>query len=65
MSNSLGDKLWCCEGHFSLADVAVGSALGWLEFRFPEITWRTDYANLARLMDALMQRPSFADTAPR
>ena len=50
--------------HLSLSDIAVGCALGWLEFRFPEIGWRADYPNLAKLMDKLAQRPSFADTAP-
>jgi len=46
----------------ALADVAVGCALGYLDFRFPQIDWRTDYPNLVRLHDKLMQRPSFADT---
>ena len=48
----------------ALADMAVGCALGWLEFRFPEIDWRTAHPNLGRLLDKLMQRPSFADTRP-
>ena len=42
----------------------MGCALGWLEFRFPEIGWRADYPNLAKLMDKLAQRPSFSDTVP-
>jgi len=64
MSNGLGDKPFCGGIHFSLADVAVGCALGYLDFRFPQIDWRTDYPNLVRLHDKLMQRPSFADTMP-
>lgn len=64
MSNGLGDKPFCGGIHFSLADVAVGCALGYLDFRFPQIEWRTDYPNLVRLHDKLMQRPSFADTVP-
>jgi glutathione S-transferase len=50
--------------HYSLADVAVGCALGWIAFRFPEIAWRGDYPNLARLFDKLSERPSFKDTIP-
>ncbi len=50
--------------HLSLSDIAVGCALGWLEFRYPELAWRTEYPNLGKLMDKLMQRPSFADTKP-
>jgi glutathione S-transferase len=64
ISQGLGDKPFCSGIHLSLSDIAVGCALGWLEFRFPQITWRNDYANLGRLMDKLMQRPSFADTKP-
>jgi glutathione S-transferase len=48
----------------ALADGAVGCALGWLSFRFPEITWRDDYPNLAKLFDKLSERASFKDTAP-
>ena len=64
MSQGLGDKPYCNGIHLSLSDIAVGCALGWLEFRFPEITWRAEYPNLSRLMDKLMLRPSFADTRP-
>ena len=64
MAQGLGDKPFCSGIHLSLSDVAVGCALGWLEFRFPQITWRADHANLARLMDKLAQRPSFADSRP-
>ena len=64
MSNGLGDKPFCGGIHFSLADIAVGCSLGYLDFRFPQIDWRTDYPNLVRLHDKLMQRPSFADTIP-
>jgi len=64
MSQGLGDKPFCSGIHLSLSDIAVGCALGWLEFRFPEIGWRADYPNLARLMDKLAQRPSFSDTVP-
>ncbi|NBX56416.1 MAG: glutathione S-transferase, partial [Betaproteobacteria bacterium] len=50
--------------HLSLADIAVGCALGYLDFRFPNIDWRSNHPNLAGLHDKLMQRPSFADTLP-
>jgi glutathione S-transferase len=64
MSQGLGDKPFCAGIHFSLADVAVGCALGYLDFRFGEIDWRTPYPSLARLYEKLAQRPSFADTQP-
>lgn len=64
MSRGLGEKPWCAGIHFSLADVAVGCALGYLDFRFAHIDWRADHANLARLYSKLSQRQSFVDTAP-
>lgn len=64
MSQGLGDKPFCSGIHLSLADIAVGCALGWLSFRFPDIDWRGQYPNLDKLHEKLMQRPSFADTLP-
>lgn len=64
MAEGLGDKPYCSGIHLSLSDIAVGCALGWLEFRFPEIAWREDHPNLGKLLDKLMLRPSFADTVP-
>ena len=64
MARGLGERPWCNGGHFSLADIAVGCALGWLEFRYPDIEWRKSHPNLGRLLDKLAQRPSFADTEP-
>lgn len=64
MAKGLGDKPFCSGIHLSLSDIAVGCALGWIEFRFPDIDWRSQYGNLAKLQDKLMLRPSFADTKP-
>lgn len=64
MAQGLGDKPFCSGIHLSLSDIAVGCALDWLEFRFPDIGWRAEYPNLAKLMDKLAQRASFADTKP-
>ena len=64
LSQGLGDTPYCSGIHLSLSDIAVGCALGWLEFRYPELAWRTEYPNLGKLMDKLMQRASFADTKP-
>jgi glutathione S-transferase len=64
ISQGLGDKAYCSGIHLSLSDIAVGCALGWLAFRFPQIEWRAEYPNLARLMDKLAQRQSFIDTVP-
>ena len=65
MSIGLADKPFCSGVHFSLSDVAVGCALSYLDFRFPQVTWRGSYANLARLQEKLALRPSFAETVPQ
>ncbi|MCC6073044.1 glutathione S-transferase family protein [Massilia sp. GCM10020059] len=65
MSQDLGESPFCMGTHYTLADVAVGCALGWLAFRFPDIDWRGDYPNLARLYDKLSERQSFRDTVPQ
>jgi glutathione S-transferase len=64
MSQGLGDKPWCSGIHMSLADIAVGCALGYLDFRFPQIDWRARHANLAKLSEKLEARQSFQDTRP-
>ena len=65
MANELGDQAWCMGTPFTFADIAVGCALGYLNFRFPDIDWHGCHPNLGKLHDKLMQRPSFADTVPR
>jgi glutathione S-transferase len=65
MDHGLGSKPFCCGIHFSLADIAVGCALGYLDFRFADqVDWRSQHDNLARLAEKLAQRQSFIDTLP-
>ena len=64
MSSGLADKPWCCDGKYSLADIATGCALSYLDFRFPDIDWRSRHANLARIADKLLSRQPFVDTTP-
>ena len=65
MSQGLADKPFCFGIHLSLADIAVGCTLDYLSFRFPQVAWRADHPNLARLYEKLLQRPSFTETAPQ
>ena len=65
LAQRLGESPYCAGKHYSLADVAVGCALGWLAFRFPDIGWRDEHANLAKLFDKLSERQSFKDTLPQ
>lgn len=63
-SQDLGERAWCANDAFSLADMALGCALGYLDFRFPDLDWRTPYPNLVRHADKLFKRPPFQTTAP-
>jgi glutathione S-transferase len=65
ISEELGEQTWCVGNTLTLADIAVGVALGYLNFRFPDLKWREKHPNLGRLYGDLMQRPSFAETIPR
>ena len=67
MSEGLGDKHYFAGNgiHLTLADVAVGCALAWLVFRFPELDWQSKHPNLAQLLERLETRPSFVATHPQ
>lgn len=64
LAADLADNRWCYGKAYSLADIAVGCCLGYLDFRFPEIPWRDTHPNLAKLAERLAQRPAFVETMP-
>lgn len=65
MSTGLAETAFCAGNQYTLADVAVCCTLGWIAFRFPEIDWRGDYPNLAKLFDKVVERMSFKETQPQ
>ena len=65
MARDLGKNPWCVGGALSLADIALGSALGYIQFRYPSIDWQQRYPNLQAHYAELMQRPSFSSTVPK
>jgi glutathione S-transferase len=64
LASELGDKAWCNGEGYSLADIATGCALGYLDLRHPDVDWRGPYPNLVKLAGKLGKRPSFHDTVP-
>ena len=64
IATGLAEKPWCSGIHMTLADIAVGCALNYLSFRFPDVAWRDDHPNLGRLADKLNARPSFIESLP-
>lgn len=64
MTRDLDDRTWCNGEAYSLADIATGVALGYLDFRHPEFVWRDNAPNLNRHLLKLEKRPSFENTRP-
>ena len=65
MEIDLGEKKWCTGDLMNLSDIAVGCALGYLDFRFAEMNWREAHPNLAKLAERLNETQPFKDTAPK
>jgi glutathione S-transferase len=52
------------DGPMTMAHVAVGCALGYLDFRLPDRDWRQGHPRLAAWEAAFSARPSMARTKP-
>jgi glutathione S-transferase len=64
LAETVGDREWVVGDRFGLADIATGTVLRYLDVRFPEHPWRSQYPNLVALSARLEERPSFAATVP-
>ena len=51
-------------GPLTIGQIAVGCALGYLDFRFPENAWRAARPALAAWYEGFSQRPSMQQTEP-
>ena len=65
MAGELGERTFCYGDTFSLADIAVGYALGYMDLVLADIDWRAAHSNLARLAQRLAERDSFRKTVPQ
>ena len=66
MASEVAERPWCHGERYSLADIALGCCLGWLDFRKPGgVDWLAEYPGLAKHYEKLKARPAFADTAPQ
>ena len=57
-------KKWCVNETFSLADIALGCMLGYVDYRHNQLNWQDNYPNLAKHYSLLVKRPSFKQTMP-
>jgi glutathione S-transferase len=64
LSEALGEAPLFVGNRLSLADIAAGCCLAYLDFRFPDIKWRDAHANLAAFYGKISERPSFKETVP-
>jgi glutathione S-transferase len=64
MEKDLGAGEFCFGGRFTLADVAAGYALDYLDQALPEVAWRAAHPALRRLAERLAARMSFSSTLP-
>lgn len=62
MEQDLGKHDHCAGNRFTLADIAAGYALGYLDYALPDYEWRKVHPALARLAARLEARPSFSST---
>jgi glutathione S-transferase len=65
MAQDLGEREFCYGSAFSLADIAAGYAVGYMDLVLPDTDWRAAHPNLARLAERLSQRESFRKTLPQ
>jgi glutathione S-transferase len=65
MAKDIEGRTWCHGDRYSLADIAVGCCMGWLDFRKPgDVSWDQQYPAVERHLRKLAERAAFADTVP-
>ena len=64
LNADIAKKKWCVNETFSLADIALGCMLGYIDLRFKHLHWQDNYPALAKHYSILIKRPSFKETMP-
>ena len=62
MEIELGSQLFCYGNSFTLADIACGVTLGYLDHALPQFNWRKTHPNLSLLDKRLAERETFSGT---
>jgi glutathione S-transferase len=50
---------------FSIGHIAIGVALGYIDFRFPELSWRNGHPRLTKWYESFTVRPSVKANEPK
>jgi glutathione S-transferase len=64
LNDDLALREFCVADKFSLADIALGCVIGYLNFRFAVLDIAKNYPNLNRHFQSMMLRASFQETTP-
>ncbi|MDB5808663.1 MAG: glutathione S-transferase [Betaproteobacteria bacterium] len=64
MERDLGTRDFCHGGSFSLADIAAGFALGYLDHVLSDTDWRAEHPALKKRFERLAVRESFVVSKP-
>ena len=62
MEKDLGSRQFCHGTSFTLADIACGVALGYLDQALPKFDWRKTHPGLRQLAERLAAREAFSKT---
>lgn len=62
VAETLETELDFLNGPFTIGQVAIACGLGWLEFRFDDLTWRDIAPGAAKWYDGICERPSLKAT---
>ena len=65
VSDAAADGMATTDGPITIAEIAIGAGLGWIDLRFPNLGWRKDRPALADWFDKISERPSFEQTVPK
>ena len=60
----IGDRDYAVGGSFGLGDIAAGTAIGYLDVRWPDYPWRKQYPSLSAYSDRIERRPSSKQPNP-
>ncbi len=52
------------QAHLDMGSLTAAVAVSWIDFRHPDIDWKTGRPRLVALQEAMEQRASFVDTRP-
>ena len=61
---ALADDMAGAGDRVDMATIAAGITLGYLDFRFSNLDWRSKYPTLKDFYDAVSQRPAMQETVP-